>query len=67
MSQGASSKQTQRRQAKGEETSRGRFGHSIGLTDIEEGYSELAVHPVYAPMRNFAGFRALERRMGLDR
>jgi hypothetical protein len=27
----------------------------------------LAVHPVYAPMRNSAGFRALKRRMGLDR
>ena len=27
----------------------------------------LAVHPVYAPMRNSAGFRALERRMGLNR
>jgi tetratricopeptide (TPR) repeat protein len=27
----------------------------------------LAVHPVYAPMRNSARFRALERRMGLDR
>jgi TolB-like protein/cytochrome c-type biogenesis protein CcmH/NrfG len=27
----------------------------------------LAVHPVYAPMRNSPGFRALERRMGLDR
>ena len=27
----------------------------------------LAVHPVYAPMRNSAGFRALKRRMGLNR